>query len=944
MFEQISNLENFNISTFKLFNMTDMITNNNSFAIPNIDSKDPTSLLLDNNGPGMCQQYRGQACSQFLQNRTIYVRNEFWQQIMDNKLLAAFNVIVHSPDVSLQCHRYAISSLCFHVFSLCDDQFSYPYPRKVCRDECEMLENNICHMEYAIAKKHPLIGHQDILPECDDLPSIGSHEGQRCVRLGIPNTMPVDHDQNCYNDNGQSYRGTAMQTQSGSKCLYWSQQIFLRTSEYPELTGHNYCRNPGGREQQPWCYVQDFRKEFCNLSKCFDQYLWFYIISPVVCALILFIILVCVCCIRRRRRIVSRRNRALLDDHNHHHKHQILTGSNSLNGKLNGFLNGSGGGGGLLSSFNNNVSTNKSNGGGGGITTSLTSNSTCSNHSNNNNNNNHHQLNRNIRGYNIGEHAGGNSLEMNALLPQNHYNQSQQSHPHHPSGEHQQQQFSTSSSSSNGSSSGGRIPSGRTPTEYSMSTIRFIQELGEGAFGKVFRGELLMTNGGPLIVPIAIKTLKENSSLKTKQDFRREADLMAELQHPNIVCLLGVCFQEEPMCMLFEYMRKGDLHEYLVVHGPNSSIITDITIDPSEILDISDCLHIATQIAAGMEYLSSHHYVHRDLAARNCLVGEHLTVKISDFGLSRDIYSSDYYRVQSKSLLPVRWMPAESCLYGRFTTESDVWSFGVVLWEIFSFGQQPYSGYSNTEVIEMVRSRQLLPCPTGCPQHIYAMMLECWQETPNQRPIFHDLHSRLRSWEAVHARDNKIINNNNQQQQSNGANNPINSRSTSSIRHYNSSNGSGAVAYQTTMLTDNITNIPSSPLLSNAANKQSLPLPPPPPPVPPPSSTNINNNRTTNGNLFNSVGGGTFTPATVQYSQQGVFLNGDPIHTGHTQHLNHQQYHHNLQQHYQFSSANSASSNSIAAQGSVNGGSRPQTPSMAAQRANKNMPTLLGHC
>ena len=128
----------------------------------------------------------------------------------------------------------------------------------------------------------------------------------------------IDH--NCYNDRGQSYRGTASQTQSGAKCLYWSQQIFLRTSEYPELTGHNYCRNPGGREEQPWCYVHDFRKEFCDIPKCFDQYLWFYIISPVVCALILFIILVCVCCIRRRRRIVSRRNRALLDDHNHHHK------------------------------------------------------------------------------------------------------------------------------------------------------------------------------------------------------------------------------------------------------------------------------------------------------------------------------------------------------------------------------------------------------------------------------------------------------------------------------------------------------------------------------------------------------------------------------------------------------------------------------------------------
>jgi len=190
-----------------------------------------------------------------------------------------------------------------------------------------------------------------------------------------------------------------------------------------------------------------------------------------------------------------------------------------------------------------------------------------------------------------------------------------------------------------------------------MSSVRFIQELGEGAFGKVYRGELLMNGNGPLVIPIAIKTLKENSAPKTRADFRREAELMAELQHPNIVCLLGVTFQEEPAAMLFEYMRKGDLQSFLVSHGPNSGqMLTASDSSEPEVLEIADCLHIATQIAAGMEYLASHHYIHRDLATRNCLVGEHLTVKIADFGLSRDIYSSDYYRVQSKSLLPVRYV------------------------------------------------------------------------------------------------------------------------------------------------------------------------------------------------------------------------------------------------------------------------------------------------
>merc|ERR1719278_671642 len=287
--------------------------------------------------------------------------------------------------------------------------------------------------------------------------------------------------------------------------------------------------------------------------------------------------------------------------------------------------------------------------------------------------------------------------------------------------------------------------------EFPLSAIRFLQELGEGAFGKVYKGELMgVIPTGPALV--AIKTLKPGANQKTRNDFQREADLMTDLRHPNIVCLLGVSFSDDPQCMLFEHMANGDLHEFLITHSPN--IDSDVSEpggmeDQGAVLNPMDMSFIAIQVAAGMEYLAGHHYVHRDLAARNCLVGENLTVKISDFGLSRDIYAADYYRVQSKSLLPVRWMPPESILYGKFTNESDVWSFGVVLWEIYSYGLQPYYGYSNQEVIEMIRSRQLLPCPEDCPSRMYAFMVECWHELPNRRPTFTEIHARLRQWEGM---------------------------------------------------------------------------------------------------------------------------------------------------------------------------------------------------
>ncbi|XP_047216340.1 high affinity nerve growth factor receptor isoform X1 [Girardinichthys multiradiatus] len=267
-------------------------------------------------------------------------------------------------------------------------------------------------------------------------------------------------------------------------------------------------------------------------------------------------------------------------------------------------------------------------------------------------------------------------------------------------------------------------------------------ELGEGAFGKVYLAECANLSPDSDKMLVAIKTLKDANE-STRQDFQREAELLTVLQHQHIVRFYGVCTDGEPLAMVFEYMRHGDLNRFLRAHGPDARMLEDIKMPPLGQLTLPQMLHIAAQIASGMVYLASLHFVHRDLATRNCLVGEGHVVKIGDFGMSRDIYSTDYYRVGGRTMLPIRWMPPESIMYRKFTTESDIWSFGVVLWEIFTYGKQPWYQLSNSEAIECITQGRELERPRTCPKEVYLLMQGCWQREPQQRMVIKDIHSRL---------------------------------------------------------------------------------------------------------------------------------------------------------------------------------------------------------
>ncbi|KAJ8967125.1 hypothetical protein NQ314_003077 [Rhamnusium bicolor] len=292
--------------------------------------------------------------------------------------------------------------------------------------------------------------------------------------------------------------------------------------------------------------------------------------------------------------------------------------------------------------------------------------------------------------------------------------------------------------------------------EFPRNDIIYIRDLGQGAFGSVFQAKAPGLITGEEFTVVAVKMLKDDASEDMQDDFEKEACLLAEFDHPNIVKLLGVCAVGRPMCLLFEYMGKGDLNEFLRQCSPSNYVVrsvidgefTNKEIYKDNQLTHLDKINIALQIASGMVYLSDRKFVHRDLATRNCLISDDMVVKIADFGLSQKIYLQDYYKGSDRDAIPVRWMPLESILYNKYTPESDVWAFGVCLWEIFSFALQPYYGMTHEEVIKYLKEGNVLSSPDSCPAPVYEVMKKCWGQKPVDRPGFHSIHQTLTDIQA----------------------------------------------------------------------------------------------------------------------------------------------------------------------------------------------------
>ncbi|KAM6243964.1 discoidin domain-containing receptor 2-like isoform 1-T4 [Porphyrio hochstetteri] len=293
--------------------------------------------------------------------------------------------------------------------------------------------------------------------------------------------------------------------------------------------------------------------------------------------------------------------------------------------------------------------------------------------------------------------------------------------------------------------------------EFPRQQLRLKEKLGEGQFGEVHLCEadglleflgVSSTEFTHQPVLVAVKMLRSDVNKTARNDFLKEIKIMSRLKNPNIIRLLGVCVRDDPLCMITEYMENGDLNQFLSQREIYSKFAISNNIP---CVSYSNLLYMATQIASGMKYLASLNFVHRDLATRNCLVGNSYTIKIADFGMSRNLYSGDYYRIQGRAVLPIRWMAWESILLGKFTTASDVWAFGVTLWEMFILcKEQPYSLLSDEQVIENTgeffrsQGRQIYLSQTPlCPNPVFDLMLKCWSRDIKDRPTFDMIHHFL---------------------------------------------------------------------------------------------------------------------------------------------------------------------------------------------------------
>nr|CAB3265672.1 tyrosine-protein kinase transmembrane receptor ROR1 [Phallusia mammillata] len=570
---------------------------------------------------GKCEEYTGYVCKDYFQGgKQVFIDAFQEQTIVEQTLTQAISAIVKNSNIDPKCRKYAAEAFCFFLFPPCAERDGTPVtpavPLRLCREDCELLKYDVCGEAFFQQPNDLVIKEIQKTADCSKLPPTTTALDGECTDIGLPSVVDPAH--RCYNKTGEDYRGVLSVTATGQTCMTWPKSMLL---QYPQLSGgHNFCRNPGGHREAPWCYVdQKYTvKSECQVPQCnynSESPDLIMILIPAVSVPLLLgclVVVFCVACRKRKKGV---------------------------------------------------------------------------------------------------QQTKGTKMETKQL-----------------------------------SAKKTKVP------ELSSNVVHVIGELGDGKFGKVFKAQVLSNLHYCPNEPVAVKTLTDRAIATQVHEFQREMETFSELQHPNVACLKAVVVQPSLRCMIFEYTNSVDFQEKLIIKKKQADFAkppSSASSHASSCLEHSDFIRMAIQVAAGMEYLSSHNFIHRDLASRNILVCGNMELKISNLGVVRDSYLSCYYRSpQGGQMLPIRWMAPESLEGWKFSDKSAVWSFGVLLWEIFSYGLQPYCGYNNHEVLDMIRRRQVLTCPDQCPAKIYSLMHECWCANAAQRPLFKDIHAKLVGWEG----------------------------------------------------------------------------------------------------------------------------------------------------------------------------------------------------
>lgn len=266
--------------------------------------------------------------------------------------------------------------------------------------------------------------------------------------------------------------------------------------------------------------------------------------------------------------------------------------------------------------------------------------------------------------------------------------------------------------------------------QFPRAHLQHITTLGRGVFGEVFLAKARALLASEEQTLVLVKSL-QSSEVCAQREFSREMQMFSKLQHTHITRLLGVCTETQPLYMMLEYEDLGDLKQFLQIQSSSSSSTHPISTRTK--------ISICAQVADGMQYLSQQGFVHGDVAARNCLISGQRHVKVSALGLSQDVYKSEYYQ-HGQLWIPLRWLPLECVLHREFSSKSDVWAFAVLMWEVFSLADLPYTHLSDEQVLEGLRGGVLrLPPPAGCPAPLFSLMCRCCSSSPKERPAFSEI-------------------------------------------------------------------------------------------------------------------------------------------------------------------------------------------------------------